>query len=178
MFQVDKDTFRLNGLNFDGCHFSGKERIFRIIFVVSSRIRGAVDVESGSEKTVGIVSDAVFRDTLAHFGDEIKIECRRHDIFRCIAHGGRSQNNRGCITLGSVFVDGSRKSDRAYRMGNVECVINEIRHLFIRCLGYQLIPHGIIVIDTHQIDQLKSVIGFSFRQFRYIRPKCFFVFFH
>ena len=163
MLHNNVDALCLNGGNLVGAHHTGQEAILGVVLKVTTAVGGAVNVVAGTVQAGNVGLQAVVADDLADLGHDLGVEGGGHNVLR--GEGGGSQlalvvaQQAGGQTLGTVLVTGAGGFHALDGHGPVEGVADQGVHLVEGHLIQQLVPLGIVVVQTDHIVQLDAVLG-------------------
>ena len=156
------DALVLNCLDFVSGHHAGEEAVLGVVLEVTTTVGGAVNVVAGAVQAGNVGVQAVVADDLADLGHQVSVEGGGHHVLR--SKGGGSQlglagaKQRGGQTLGAVLVTGAGGLHALDGHGPVEGVADQGVHLVEGHLIQQLVPLGIVVVQTDHVVQLDTVV--------------------
>jgi len=122
-----------------------------------------VNVVAGAVQAGDVGFQAVVADDLADLGHDLGVEGGSHNVLRGEGGGGQLAlvvaQQAGGQTLGAVLVTGTGGFHALDGHGPVEGVANQGVHLVEGHLIQQLVPLGIVVVQTDHVVQLDAVLG-------------------
>ena len=122
-----------------------------------------MNVVAGAVQAGDVGFQAVVADDLADLGHDLGVEGGSHNVLRGEGGGGQLAlvvaQQAGGQTLGAVLVTGAGGFHALDGHGPVEGVADQGVHLVEGHLIQQLVPLGIVVVQTDHVVQLDAVLG-------------------
>ena len=122
-----------------------------------------MDVVAGAVQAGDVGFQAVVADDLADLGHDLGVEGGSHNVLRGEGGGGQLAlvvaQQAGGQTLGTVLVTSAGGFHALDGHGPVEGVADQGVHLVEGHLIQQLVPLGIVVVQTDHVVQLDAVLG-------------------